>query len=99
MGFFGEQTYEGYKMFLEEITNSIRYPDVYIVPINAGIEYMKNPVPNIVLLDWGKETSIRLAVNRLKLDLENMLEANVEGLRLASLMFICLMKGLLANDT
>jgi len=54
--FFGDQTfkYEGYKMFLEEITDNTKYKDVYIVPINAGLEYMKKPAPSIVLENWGK---------------------------------------------
>merc|ERR1719357_1319820 len=41
-------------MFLEEITDNSKYKDVYIVPISAGIEYMKNPAPSVVLANWGK---------------------------------------------
>ena len=47
--------YEGYKMFLDEITNSTKYPDVFIVPIEAGIKYMQNPLPMAVLDNYGKD--------------------------------------------
>jgi len=51
--FFGQEWhYEGYKMFLEEISS---YDDVWIVPIKKGIEYMKNPLPQEVLLAMGKD--------------------------------------------
>ena len=36
--FFGQPWhYDGYKMFITEITNSTAYPDVYIVPVEAGL--------------------------------------------------------------
>jgi hypothetical protein len=38
--------YQGYKKFLGEITNQAKYGDVWIVPISAGIEYMKDPKTN-----------------------------------------------------
>jgi len=55
--FFGEQKFhfDGYKMFLDEITNSTKYPDVFIVPVEAGLEYMKKPAPMTVLQNWGKK--------------------------------------------
>ena len=38
--FFGQPWhYDGYKMFIAEITNNTAYPDVYIVPIEAGLRY------------------------------------------------------------
>ena len=38
--FFGQPWhYDGYKMFIEEITNNEKYPDVYIVPIEAGLRF------------------------------------------------------------
>ena len=41
--FFGQPWhYEGYKMFIAEITNSTAYPDVYIVPVNSGLRYGKD---------------------------------------------------------
>ena len=47
--FFGyEYRYEGYKMFIEEITKK---SDVWIVPIHAGLAYRKNPVTNQELLN------------------------------------------------
>eukprot|EP00092_Neocalanus_flemingeri_P029883 GFUD01032448.1.p1 GENE.GFUD01032448.1~~GFUD01032448.1.p1 ORF type:complete len:465 (+),score=61.54 GFUD01032448.1:24-1397(+) len=57
--FFGEQAwhYDGYKMFLNEITNNAKYPDVFIVPIKDGLEYMKKPVPMQVLNAWGNDDS------------------------------------------
>ena len=40
--FFGHDwRYEGYKMFIDEIT---KLDDVWIVPIQAGLDYRKNPV-------------------------------------------------------
>ena len=42
-------------MFLDEITNSTKYPDVFIVPIEAGIKYMQNPLPMQVLENYGKD--------------------------------------------
>ena len=42
--------YEGYKMFLDEI---LQRPDVWIVPINSGIEYVKaNNLTNDDLMDF-----------------------------------------------
>ena len=36
--FFGQPWhYDGYKMFIAEITNNTAYPDVYIVPVEAGL--------------------------------------------------------------
>jgi len=54
--FFGDQKwhYDGYVQFLQEITNNERYPDVWVVPIVAGIEYMKSPLPQVVLQSMGK---------------------------------------------
>jgi len=54
--FFGEQIwhYEGYKMFLDEITDKEKYPDVWIVPINAGLKYMQNPMNQAQLVELGK---------------------------------------------
>jgi len=55
--FFGENVfhYDGYKMFLEEITNNDKYPDVYIVPVIDGLKYMRNPLPNQLLNIYGKD--------------------------------------------
>merc|ERR1712212_505583 len=54
--FFGDYYwhYEGYRMFLDEITNKEKYPDVWIVPVKAGIDYMKNPLSQQQLMDLGK---------------------------------------------
>ncbi|XP_040580790.1 chitin deacetylase 7 [Lepeophtheirus salmonis] len=42
--FFGQDWHwEGYHNFLKKIT---KYTDVWILPVSAGIEYMKNPIPN-----------------------------------------------------
>ena len=47
--FFGyDYRYEGYKMFMEEIT---KLGDVWIVPISAGLDYTRNPVTNAELLN------------------------------------------------
>jgi len=47
--FFGyDYRYEGYKMFMEEIT---QLDDVWIVPISAGLDYTRNPVTNAELLN------------------------------------------------
>ena len=47
--FFGyDYRYDGYKMFLEEITT---YDDVWIVPIWAGLQYRMNPVTNAELIN------------------------------------------------
>ena len=49
--FFGyDWRYQGYKMFVEEIT---KLSDVWIVPVISGIEYMKNPVTQEELLAGG----------------------------------------------
>jgi len=55
--FFGENKwhYDGYRMFLDEITNSAKYPDVFIVPVKNGLEYMKKPAPMAVINNWGKK--------------------------------------------
>ena len=54
--FFGQPYHwEGYKMFLAEITNSTKYPDVFVVPVEAGIRYMQNPLPMQVLENYGKD--------------------------------------------
>jgi len=54
--FFGDYYwhYEGYRMFLDEITNKEKYPDVWIVPVKAGIDYMRNPLSHQQLMDLGK---------------------------------------------
>jgi len=56
--FFGDYYwhYQGYLKFIQEITDNTKYPDVWIVPIKAGLEYMKTPLPNAVLLSMGKAT-------------------------------------------
>lgn len=42
--FFGQEfRYQGYKLFLEEI---LKRKDVWVVPVDAGIEYRKNPMSN-----------------------------------------------------
>jgi len=54
--FYGEYEathYVGYKNFLKEL---LELPDVWIVPIKDGIEYMKNPQTNQQLLDQGKDS-------------------------------------------
>ena len=43
------------KSSLQEITNSTKYPDVFVVPIEAGIKYMQNPLPMAVLDNYGKD--------------------------------------------
>jgi len=54
--FFGQDYHwQGYKMFLSEITNSTKYPDVFVVPVEAGISYMQNPLPMQVLENYGKD--------------------------------------------
>ena len=40
--------------FNQEITNKEKYPDVWIVPVKAGIEYMKNPLTHEQLMELGK---------------------------------------------
>merc|ERR1719507_2161158 len=37
-----EWRFEGFKMWMEEMMTN--YDDVWVVPVRAGIEYMKNPV-------------------------------------------------------
>ena len=39
----------------QEITNSTKYPDVFVVPVEAGIRYMQNPLPMQVLENYGKD--------------------------------------------
>jgi len=54
--FFGQQWhYDGYKMFIEEITNSTKYPDVYIVPVEAGLRYMQAPMDKETIAALGKK--------------------------------------------
>lgn len=58
--FGGEETiykYQGYTDFIKEITNSTKYPDVYIVPIEAGIRYMEMQIPKTVIENMGKADS------------------------------------------
>lgn len=55
--FFGAEIkwhYDGYVQFLEEITDNEKYPDVWVVPVKEGIEYMKGPMPQNVLEMMGK---------------------------------------------
>jgi len=54
--FFGDYYwhYEGYRMFLDQITNKEKYPDVWIVPVKAGIDYMRNPLSQQQLVELGK---------------------------------------------
>jgi len=51
--FFGDYSwhYEGYKMFLQEIT---KYDDVWIIPIKDGLRYIQNPLTNDQLKELGK---------------------------------------------
>jgi len=50
--FFGQPWhFEGYKMFIQEISS---YDDVWIVPVKAGLDYMKNPLSNEQLIAAGK---------------------------------------------
>ena len=54
--FFGNDWhYQGYKMFIEEITNTANYPDVFIVPVETGIRYMQSPMPLEVILNQGQK--------------------------------------------
>jgi len=54
--FFGrDYNWNGYKMFIEEITNSTKYPDVFVVPVEAGIRYMQSPMPLEVIINQGKK--------------------------------------------
>jgi len=55
--FFGEPGtwhFEGYARFLAEITDTSKYPDVWVVPVQTGLEYMKTPLPQMVLQSMGK---------------------------------------------
>jgi len=54
--FFGDYSwhYEGYKMFLDEITDKAKYPDVWIVPVKSGLQYMQNPIDQAKLTELGK---------------------------------------------
>jgi len=50
--FFGQPWhFEGYKMFIQEISS---YEDVWIVPVKAGLDYMRNPLSNEQLIAAGK---------------------------------------------
>jgi len=50
--FFGQPWhFEGYKMFVQEISS---YDDVWIVPVKAGLDYMRNPLSNEQLIAAGK---------------------------------------------
>ena len=51
--FFTEWHYEGYLMFLDEIADNDKYPDVWILPVRAGIEYMKDPKSNDDIINNG----------------------------------------------
>ena len=42
-------------MFIEEITNSTKYPDVYIVPVEAGLRYMQAPMDKETIAALGKK--------------------------------------------
>ena len=54
--FFGNDWhYQGYKMFIEEITNNDKYPDVFVVPVEAGIRYMQSPMPLEVIINQGQK--------------------------------------------
>jgi len=54
--FFGNDWhYQGYKMFIQEITNNTKYPDVFIVPVEAGIKYMQSPMPLEVIINQGQK--------------------------------------------
>jgi len=54
--FFGQPWhYEGYKMFIQEITNATNYPDVYIVPVEAGLRWMDAPMDSELLMNLGKK--------------------------------------------
>jgi len=56
--FFGQPWhYDGYKMFIAEITNSTAYPDVYIVPVEAGLRWMNAPMDSELLMNLGKKDS------------------------------------------
>ena len=49
--FFGQDWhYQGYLQFLEEISDNQKYPDVWILPVRAGIEYRKDPKTNDEIL-------------------------------------------------
>ena len=51
--FFTEWHYKGYLMFLDEIADNTKYPDVWILPVHAGIEYMKDPKSNDDIINNG----------------------------------------------
>jgi len=62
--FFGQPWhFEGYKMFLDEISS---YDDVWIVPVQNGIEYMKNPLTQEELLSLGKDDSSPFGCNAIE---------------------------------
>jgi len=54
--FFGDQKwhYDGYVQFLKALTDTTKFPDVWIVPVIDGLEYMKAPLPHQVLMSLGK---------------------------------------------
>lgn len=41
-------------ILIKEITDKEKYPDVWIVPINAGLKYMQNPMNQAQLVELGK---------------------------------------------
>lgn len=43
--------YDGYKMFIAEITDHSKYDDVWIVPVREGFKYLQNPMRNSDLID------------------------------------------------
>lgn len=52
--FFGNDWhYDGYLRFLEEIADNDNYPDVWILPIRAGIDYRKDPKSNDDIINNG----------------------------------------------
>ena len=42
-------------MFIAEITNATKYPDVYIVPVEAGLRYMQAPMDKETIAALGKK--------------------------------------------
>jgi len=59
--FFGENRwhYDGYRMFLDELTGiydngTRKYPDVFIVDVKSGINYMKRQLPMQIIDNYGK---------------------------------------------
>merc|ERR1719420_1833294 len=66
--FFGENKwhYDGYRKFLDEITDNEKYPDVFIVDVKSGIEYMKRQLPMQIINNYGKGDHSPLVVRLLK---------------------------------